>query len=67
MTNWTYISKALSVLAIDLVAEYISSVIHGGSVPLTISFSFFISLSLIKKRWEIPTVLIIFSIPLFLC
>lgn len=42
MTNWTYISKALSVLAIDLVAEYIGSVIHGGSVPITISFFSFL-------------------------
>lgn len=47
MTNWTYISKALSVLAIDLVAEYIGSVIHGGSVPITISFFHFF---VINKR-----------------
>lgn len=65
MTNWSQISKTFSVLAIDLMAEYIGSVIHGSSVPITISF--FISLLLIKKGWEIPSVLIIFSIPLFFC
>jgi len=65
MTNWTYISEALSVLAIDLVVEYIGSVIHGGLVPITIYF--FVSLLFIKGEWEIPIVLIIFSVPLLCC
>lgn len=62
MTNWAYISKTLSTLAIDLMAERIGSVIYGDSVP--ISF-FFISSSFIKWGWRTQGSLSFF-VPLFL-